>query len=226
MNNMEFNKLFAALLVAGIIASLSGFIASQLTHTEAPEQFAYAVEATEESAGGAAAVAMPEPILAMIATADVARGEQVAKACAACHTFNPGGANGTGPNLAGVVNAPKAHHPGFNYSEGMKAKGGQWTYSELNHFLWKPKAYVKGTAMNFIGVKKPEDRAALIAYLRSISGNPAAPSQSDIDAEMAELGPKEVADTAAEKEAADKAGENTGDTSDLPPQSEPVGPAE
>lgn len=199
MNNMEFNKLFAALLVAGIIASLSGFIASQLLHTETPEQFAYAIEATEDTAGGAAAVAMPEPVLAMIAAADVARGEQVAKACAACHNFAPGGPNGTGPNLAGVVGAQKGHHAGFNYSEALKAKGGNWTYSELNHFLWKPKAYIKGTAMNFIGVKKPEDRAALIAYLRSISGNPALPSQGDIDAEMAELGPKTApADTPAE----------------------------
>lgn len=193
MNNMEFNKLFAALLVAGIIASLAGFIASQLVHAEAPAEFAYAIEATEDTAGGAAAVAMPEPILAMIGAADIARGEQVAKACAACHTFNPGGPNGTGPNLAGVVNQAKAHHAGFNYSEAMKTHGGSWTYAELNHFLWKPKTFIKGTAMNFIGVKKPEDRAALIAYLRSISGNPALPSQADIAAEMAELGPKEEA---------------------------------
>lgn len=194
MNNMEFNKLFAAVLVAGIIAALSGFIASQLvSHPHETTEFAYAIEATEETAGGAAAIAMPEPILAMIGTADIERGKQVAKACAACHTFEPGGANGTGPALAGVVNQPKGHHAGFNYSEGMKAKGGNWTYSELNHFLWKPKAYIKGTAMNFIGVKKPDDRAALIAYLRSISGSPALPSQADIDAEAAELGPKEAA---------------------------------
>lgn len=198
MNNMEFNKFFAAILVAGIVASLSGFIASQLVHSEAPENFAYAIEAAEAPEGGAAAVAMPEPILAMIGAADVARGEQVAKACAACHNFTPGGPNGTGPNLNGIVGHAKASHAGFSYSEGMKAKGGSWTYSELNHFLWKPKAYVKGTAMNFIGIKKPEDRAALIAYLRSISGNPGLPSQSDIDAEAAELGPKPVEAAPAE----------------------------
>lgn len=202
MNNMEFNKLFAALLVAGIIASLAGFIASQLVHTETPENFAYAIEATEDTPGGAAVVAMPEPILAMIGAADIARGEQVAKACAACHTFNQGGANGTGPNLAGVVGQAKAHHAGFNYSEALKAHGGSWTYAELNHFLWKPKTHIKGTAMNFIGVKKPDDRAALIAYLRSISGNPALPSQADIDAENAELGPKEEAPAAPAEEAA------------------------
>ena len=190
---MEFNKLFAAILVAGIIASLSGFIASQLVHPEEHAEFAYNIEASEEGAGGAAAVAMPEPILAMIGAADIERGKTVAKACAACHNFEPNGPNGTGPNLAGVVNQPKAHHAGFSYSAGMKEKGGTWTYADLNHFLWKPKAYVKGTAMNFIGVKKPEDRAALIAYLRSISGDPALPSTADIEAEAAELGPKEAA---------------------------------
>lgn len=194
MNNMEFNKLFAAVLVAGIIAALSGFIANKLVHPHEYTEFAYAIEAAEEGAGGGgSAVAMPEPILAMIGTADVERGKQVAKACAACHNFEPGGPNGTGPGLAGVVGQAKAHHAGFKYSEALAAAGGTWSYSDLNHFLWKPKAFVKGTAMNFPGVKKPEDRAALIAYLRSISGNPALPSQGDIDAEMKELGPKEEA---------------------------------
>lgn len=192
MNNMEFNKLFAAVLVAGIIAALSGFIASQLVPSpHETTEFSYIIAEAEAGTGGGSAVAMPEPILAMIGSADIERGKQVAKACAACHNFEPGGPNGTGPALAGVVGNAKASHAGFAYSEGMKAKGGSWTYAELNHFLWKPKAYVKGTAMNFIGVKKPEDRAALIAYLRSISGSPALPSQTDIDAENAELGPKE-----------------------------------
>jgi cytochrome c len=199
MNNMEFNKLFAAVLVAGIIAALSGFIASQLVpEPHETTEFSYIIAEAEAGTGGGSAVAMPEPILAMIGTADIERGKQVAKACAACHNFEPGGPNGTGPALAGVVGNAKASHAGFAYSEAMKAKGGNWSYSELNHFLWKPKAYVKGTAMNFIGVKKPEDRAALIAYLRSISGNPGLPSAADIEAEAAELGPKPAEVTPAD----------------------------
>lgn len=192
MNNMEFNKLFAALLVAGIIASLSGFIANKLVHSKEYTEFSYAIEASEESAGGAAKVAMPDPILALIASADIERGKQVAKACAACHSFEPGGANGTGPALAGVVGRAKAGHAGFSYSTAMKEAGGSWGYSDLNHFLWKPKAYIKGTAMNYIGLKKPEDRAALIAYMRSVSGNPPLPSDSDIEAENAALNPEPV----------------------------------
>ena len=199
---MEFNKLFAAILVAGIIASLSGFIAELLVHPKEHSEFAYAIEATEDTAGGVAAIALPEPILAMIGAADIERGKTVAKACAACHTFDANGANGTGPNLHSLMGRAKASHAGFAYSAAMKEKGGSWTYADLNHFLWKPKAFINGTAMNFIGVKKPEDRAALIAYLRSISGDPALPSSADIEAEAAELGPKPVA---AETPAADPA---------------------
>ncbi len=190
MNNMEFNKIFAAFLVAALVAGLSGFVAAQLTgggehggHGE--EKFAYVIEAAEEtgSAGGAAPVA--EPILALLAAADAARGQQVAKACAACHTFDKGGANGTGPALWDVVNRAKASHGGFTYSDAMKAHASEkWTYAELNKFLWKPKAAVKGTAMNFVGIKKPEDRAALIAWLRTLADAPAAlPSDADIAAE-------------------------------------------
>lgn len=195
MNSMEFNKIFAALLVAGIVASLSGFVAKKLTTVHELEKRAYTIEGVAEEGGaGPAAVAMPEPILAMIAAADVERGKQVSKACAACHNFDKGGGNGVGPNLWGLVNRAKGSHGGFEYSAGMKAKGGNWSLSELNHFLWKPKAFVTDTKMNFIGVKKPEDRAALLAYLRTLSDSPAAlPSQGDIDKEMAELGPKEEA---------------------------------
>src|SRR5690606_38095521 len=104
MGGMEFNKIFAAILVAGIVAGLGGFFAKMLIHPHVPAEFAYNVEEMEGSAGGGAAkAAMAEPILAMIAGADAARGEKVAKSCAACHTFNQGGANGVGPNLYGVV---------------------------------------------------------------------------------------------------------------------------
>lgn len=189
MNGMEWNKIMAALLVAGIVASLSGFIAKETVHAHALHEDAVPVEA---SAGGgataAAAQAGPEPILAMIAAADITRGEKISKACTACHSFNKGGADGAGPNLWGVVGRAKGSHGGFAYSDGMKAKGGNWGYDELNHFLWKPKAFVDGTKMNFIGLKKPEDRASLIAWLRTLSDGPAAlPSESAIAAEQAAM---------------------------------------
>ena len=64
----------------------------------------------------------------------------------------------------------------------------KWTYAELNQFLWKPKWYISGTKMNYIGMKKPEDRAAMIAWLRSLSGSPASlPSADEIESEKKAL---------------------------------------
>lgn len=107
----------------------------------------------------------------------VAKGEKVHGACLSCHNFDPGGPNQTGPNLAGVLGRVAGTHPGFEYSEAMKARKEPWTYENISEFLANPQGYVKGTKMSFNGVKKPEDREALIAYLRSISpGAPALPA--------------------------------------------------
>lgn len=192
MNNMEFNKVFASLLIAGIIAMLCGFIAKQIVHPESLEKNAVLIDVPEAAdAGGAAKAAGPEPILALVAGADVARGQSVAKACAACHTFDKGGKNGVGPNLWGVIGRNKDSIAGFAYSGELEKQGGKvWTYAELNKFLWKPKAYASGTKMNFIGVKKPEDRAAVIAFLHSLNDSPLPPpSDADIANEAAELTP-------------------------------------
>lgn len=194
MDNMEFNKIFAALLVAGIVAYLGGFIADRLIHPHALEKDAVAIEGIAGGAtSGPSKPTGPEPILAMIADADIAQGEKLSRACAACHSFNQGGPNGTGPNLWNKVNAPVASKKDFAYSDALRAHGGNWTYAELNHFLWKPKADIVGTKMNFIGLKKPEDRAAMIAWLRTLSPSPAPlPSEADIAAEQEELTPEEA----------------------------------
>jgi cytochrome c len=199
MSNMEFNKIFAAILVAGIIAMLAGFIAETVIGEHEAGEDAVKVEGSDgAAAGGPAAAANPEPILELIATADVAKGEKLSKICGACHTFESGGAAGVGPNLYGIIGNKKAHMAGFAYSEGMVAKGGHWDYEALNHFLWKPKAYIDGTKMGFAGLKKPEDRAEIIAWLRTKAGSPPAlPSASEIAAEKAELAPPEPAADAA-----------------------------
>lgn len=191
MGGMEFNKIFAAVLVAGIIAMLGGFIAKKLVHPEKLAEPAYNIEVAEVSAvpGGAEPVA--EPILAMIATADAARGEKIAKACAACHSFNKGGPNGVGPNMWNTVGGKKHHVADYAYSGALIEVGGdRWTYAELNKFLWKPKAYAKGTKMSYAGLRKPEDRAALLAWMRLQADTPAPlPTEAEIAAEMAELAP-------------------------------------
>lgn len=189
---MEFNKIFAAILTAGLVAMMSSFISRKVIHPEIPEKTAYQVAGVEASqaSGTQAAPSGPEPILAMIEKADTAKGESVAKACAACHDFTKGGPNKVGPNLYNVVGGKKAHMDTFSYSTGMASKGGIWDYDSLNHFLYKPKAFVEGTKMSFAGLKKPEDRAAVIAWLRTLSDAPAPlPSADEIAREAAAATP-------------------------------------
>ena len=188
MGGIEFNKIFAAILVAGITAMLAGFIADKFVHADKLKENAFKIEGVE-AAGTAAVIAMPEPILAMISAADIARGQKISKACAACHSFDKGGANGVGPNLYNVVGIKKQSHAGYTYSGVMNANGEEnWTYEALNKFLWKPKKYAPGTKMNYIGLKKPEDRAAIVAWLRTLSDSPKAlPGAAAIAAEEAEL---------------------------------------
>lgn len=192
MDSMEKNKIFAAVLCAGIMAMLGGFIADVLVHPHELEEDAVFVESMEGSAGGPVKAQVPDPIMHLIATADLAKGEKLSKACAACHSFDNGGVDKVGPNLYGTVGGSKARSGSFAYSSAMAGLGGSWGYKELNYFLWKPKAYVEGTKMNYNGIKKPEDRAALIAWLRSQgSSGYGLPSSAQIAAEAAELAPPE-----------------------------------
>ncbi len=220
--NMKFNVAFAALLTAGIIAMLAGFISGKLVSPERLKEDAVKVEVADTAAGGAAAPAMPEPILALIATADIERGKAVAKACAACHHFEKGGPNGVGPGMWGVVGNKKQVHEGYAYSGTLDDNGEpDWTYESLNKFLWKPKAYAPGTKMNFIGVKKPEDRAALIAYLRTMDDAPEPlPTEAQIAQEQKDLAPP--APAAAEGTAETKTEEKPAETkSDAKPEVTP-----
>jgi len=168
--SMEFNKLFAAILVAGIVAMLAGFIADVMTHRAHPAENAFPIEVAESAAtGGAVAAAGPEPVDEFMKTADIDKGQKLTKVCAACHTFNAGGANKVGPNLWNVTGRGHGHAKGFTYSDAMQAKAlEKWDRDALNHFLWSPKKAVPGTKMVFAGIKKPEDRAAVIKYLESL----------------------------------------------------------
>ncbi len=127
----------------------------------------------EEPAAAAAPVADAAPTaISLLASADVAKGEAQYKKCAACHTINKGGANGIGPNLYGIVGAKHAHSAGFAYSDAIKSKPGNWDFAALDQWLEAPKAYAPGTKMSFAGISKPQDRAALIAYLNTQSDAP------------------------------------------------------
>jgi len=170
MNIFEFNKIAGAVLAGALIIMVINEIASLAIHPTYPETNAYAIETADVASSEVASKDVVEgPSLgALLATADIGKGQKVFKKCGTCHTTEEGGANKIGPNLHGILNKDKATGAGFSYSSAMANKGGNWSYSDLDVFLTKPSTYIKGTKMAFAGLKKPGDRAHLIAYLRSL----------------------------------------------------------
>lgn len=178
MDSFEFNKFIGALLGTVFVVFSISLLSDAIFASPVPEKPGFAIQAVEEApAGGEAAAAVEEqPIAVLLASAKPEAGEAVFKKCTACHSGEKGGPNKVGPDLWGIVNRPIASHEGFAYSAAMKefSQGGSvvWDYDHLNQFLASPKGLIKGTAMGFAGVKKPEERADLIAYLRTLADTP------------------------------------------------------
>lgn len=178
MDSFEFNKIAGAGLTALLTATVIGFIGNALVSPRPLEKPAYVVANVEQSGpkGGAgtqeAAAPAVEPIAPLLASANAEAGQALSRQCTSCHTFEKGGPSRVGPNLWGVIGADKAHVQGFNYSQALANAPGEWTYEDLNKFLANPKGYLPGTRMAYAGLRKPEDRANLIAWMRTQSDNP------------------------------------------------------
>ena len=167
------NKILGAVLGALLIGTLSAFVANLLYGEEHGEQKEVAlslvsVEETSDETPSASEAEPVIPIADLLARADVAHGKNISRKCAACHTFTPDGANRIGPNLWKVAGRSVAAVSEFKYSKAMKSFGGTWSDDRLVAFLQKPKDAVVGTKMNFVGIKKAQDRADLIAWLHTL----------------------------------------------------------
>ncbi|WEJ98829.1 MAG: cytochrome c family protein [Candidatus Sphingomonas phytovorans] len=100
---------------------------------------------------------------------NAANGAVIFKKCASCHSVDPSGKNGLGPNLRGVAGRKAGMVAGFTYSPAMKASGLVWNDQTLARFLAAPRQTLPGTRMIFIGLPRPEDQADVIAYLKQNS---------------------------------------------------------
>ena len=178
MSGLELNKILASIIFAVLVVTLIGHFGDLIINTEHHDEkeTAYKIEVEESSTSNGSVSKKEEiiePISMLLAGASIENGEKLFKKCATCHNYEKGGANKVGPQLWNIINRPKANQDGFAYSKALAEYGGEWGYEELAEFLYKPKKYIKGTKMNFAGLKKVKDRADLVYFLREQSDNPA-----------------------------------------------------
>jgi cytochrome c len=175
MDSMEWNKVFGAVLVAGIAFNGMGFIADNVVRPHRLEKTAIKIEgvAAPAAASGTEAPKPLPPIGPMMAKADPAAGEaDVKKLCSVCHNFTEGGGAKIGPDLYGVVGRERASAAGFDYSSALKGHPGKWTYDDLNNWLHSPKSFAPGTKMSFAGIDDDKERADVIDYLHTLAQSP------------------------------------------------------
>jgi cytochrome c len=132
----------------------------------APDTGASAASSAPEAGSAPAPAVEATPVAFADLTGDAAKGEKVFIRCSSCHVLEEG-QNRVGPHLYGVVGRSAGSVEGFNYSPANAGSGITWTPEILFDYLEAPQTYLKGTRMAFPGIKDPQERADLIAYLEA-----------------------------------------------------------
>lgn len=200
MSDLTFNKIAGGLLATGLVIFGLRELTSIVFEQEPPEKAGYAVTVAESAAEGPAAEVAPD-WGTVIPVASIEVGKAISAKCASCHTFDAGGANGTGPNLYGTLGKKPGSHPGFTYSAGMtefSATHPVWTWDQVDEFIKAPQKHIPGTKMTFVGLKKQEDRIAMIAYLHSLGSTLPVPAPKPAEAPVVEAAPADAAAPTAE----------------------------
>ena len=170
------NKIVASIILAVILVLGINKISDVIFYVEKPEKSAYQVanvststtaEVTSESQSAGSG-----DIMVLLTSVNVSDGEKIFKKCAACHSIAKGGANKIGPALWGVLGRKAGAVSDYKYSKAMASYGKSWSFEEMSGFLLKPKEWIKGTKMSFMGLKKAKDRAAVILYMNQNTDNP------------------------------------------------------
>ena len=166
-----FERWFIALVIVADLTAVMYFGGNFLLHGSltAPKQEVHDTVVADASHAEAAKPKAPafdpttyEP--------NIAKGQKLSGKCKACHTFGEGEANRIGPNLWNIADAPIAAKDGFAYSAAFTAKAGEivWNDTAMDALIKKPGKFIPGTKMAFPGIKKPQDRADLIAWLKTL----------------------------------------------------------
>jgi|TARA_B110000967_G_scaffold185330_1_gene205535 cytochrome c len=176
MDSFELNKIIGAILLTALIVIGLGKFTDLLFHVDKPEQSAYKIEGLEtvisSSADQIEKIEQKVDINQLLAMGNIAHGEKVFKKCSACHMVASDGKNMIGPNLWGVVGRKVASIADYKYSKALASYTKEWSFEEMNGFLIKPQAHIKGTKMAFAGLRKEKDRASVILFLNSKSKSP------------------------------------------------------
>jgi len=173
MNGFEINKIIAAIIFTVLVVFGIEKITDLIFYVKKPSEAAYKVEApVAKTASAESSASGGVDIKALLALGTIEHGEKVFKKCSACHVIAKGGKNKIGPALYGVLGKKSGSVSDYKYSKALIAHGKVWSFAEMNSFLTKPKAHIKGTKMAYAGLKNDKDRSSVILYMNSKSDNP------------------------------------------------------